>query len=254
MHNTILMFFLVISQIAYSVDINGANMLENSPSYCYFNPAETAVNNKGIVVQLVYENRFFQKDLSVKLIGVQKAGKRSNFNFLFSQMGNKYYQEYLTSLNASMMLHEKISLGCNLNAEIQYQSNRQKNKFKLYPSIGIQVALSELSTVFSNVTFSTQQANSFYNMNLGYNRIINKEITAKVFISSTEKRVINAHAQLTIKSYQNNKFYLQIGSSQYPMMLGYQLRWKSLDLSFGFWYHMILGLSNHVAVNYNIGK
>ena len=120
---------------------------------------------------------------------------------------------------------------------------------KVYPSIGIQYQLLKKSVIFSSVKIGSE--GWFYYKNyLGFSHEFAPSYKLFVLIKSSTSEKIFFSGGLRYQRPDGNEFIFQINSKNYPIAAAYHLVKNHFSFRLSMYYHLQLGVSNHVGIGY----
>jgi hypothetical protein len=223
------------------------SLFAGSPIFSNINVAQHSSSN--FRFQLLYENRFLLKDVSPKFISFEKSFGYNIWTLSFSDWGSKYYKERRGQLNYAIHLNPKLWVGVGTLVEIVSKSYDEKSTVQLYPSFGIQYFHREKSNLFTSTQIGLDRVFS-YKTYLGYcyEFIPSYKLFVLATSSSNEKFLISAG--IKHKRDSGNEFILQLNSKNYPAAVAYNLTVMHFSFRLSMYYHLQLGMSNHVGIGY----
>ena len=123
----------------------------NSPIFFSVNPAQELSDTHKNQFQMLYDNRFGLKDLSVKQIAYSRVGAKHTFNTSFADKGSYYYKERTLNLGYKIKLTPNFNVGLNFNFALIQQNEIRLTTFDLLPSVGVNYEVNSNSQVFFNL-------------------------------------------------------------------------------------------------------
>ena len=252
---TIVKFFVCLFFVFFCGLIkanNGHDLLQPSlfwGSSLFSNVNIAQRSEKNFRFQILYENRFLLKDLSPKFIGFDKKHNNHHWSASFSEWGNEYYRERALQGNYALKLTKSLRAGVGLLVQVYSVKQQQKSKYNFIPCFGVNYQMSDENQVFTSLRLFTNPlfAPLIY---AGFSRQFAPKYQWFVLLKSSPTQRLFVSMGARHKRESGNEFTVQVSSKYYPMAIAYRLVWKQLSFRISAYYHMQLGISNHVGVGY----
>jgi len=223
-------------------------LFNDSPLFSNVNVA--GESKKNLRIQLLYENRFLVKDLSPKFLCFEKTYNDSRWTLSFSDWGSKYYKERSAQVNYSMKLNPTLRAGVGILIQSISSPKSNQNTFKVYPAFGMQYQLSRNYEIFTSFKLNTG-APFYYSAYLGFSTEIATSYELYFLIKSSAEEKVFGSVGIKYKRDSGNQFFLQLNNNNYPLAIAYKVLWNKFSFRISMYYHLQLGVSNHVGVGYH---
>lgn len=126
----------------------------------FHTPAALAAQQH-IGIQLLYENRYFTKELANKAVNVWFPTKALNVGVAFSHFGYASYNEMLAAVTMARYLGKRVRLGIEFDYYTAYFAAVQRYRGTVTAQVGLQVDITETLQIAVNTfnpTFSRVKA------------------------------------------------------------------------------------------------
>lgn len=223
------------------------SLIQGSPLFSNINVAQHSKHP--FRFQLFYENRFLLKDLSPKYIAFEKSFASHQLSVNFSDWGNKYIRERGVRFNYSIPLSGKVRCGIGTRVQSTNIFNRTSVEITVLPTVGIQ--FKAWDKYLFHASFSIRRSPFFdYKLYVGCSHEFSPSYSWYTLFKSSPKNRAIFSGGIKHERSSGSEFYLQINSKSYPFAVAYKLRWQQFSFRFSFYYHLQLGISNHLGVTY----
>ena len=247
-----LLLLICCCNYVFCQSVQNSFLIQDSPIYSVDNPAFKYVEGKKLHVQLLYENRFNKKTLSIKSLGIGSSRNTFSWNSVFLHTGNSAYSESLLYLNTSIQLNSKLRLGLGVNVENIRSRFKVINQFIVYPTLGVAVKVREDNTFFSSFKFQMNEVHNELFHVASYEHYFQPDFSYRLQSNWSFKDEPEVVLVLKYRSAKKQNFYLGLSSSSSPFSLGYDFKWKKVRFVLSFWYHLRLGNSNQLGTSVSL--
>lgn len=227
------------------------SLFEGSPLFSSTNLAQQS--KESFRFQMLYENRFLIKDLSPKFVSFEKSFTKHQWNLSFSDWGSKYYKERAGQLIYAMKLSPSLSAGIGTLVLKKSQFNSDALLIQIFPSIGFEYRWLRTNRFFTSFQLGTSK-NLYYKSCLGLSHKFASNYHCFLLVTSSSNDKVLLSAGIKHERKSGNEFMLQVNSNNYPIAVAYKIAMKQFSLRLSMYYHLQLGMSNHIGIGYQSGQ
>lgn len=226
--------------------------LKGSPLWVNFNPALFSHERTKFHVQLFYESKFGLKEISPLAAGVNYKFNKHFIGVNFMQIGSAYFKQQNFAVSYCMNIAPKINAGILLETKFIRQTMLEFNQVKFQPCLALEYDFNPKTSVFFNGRVEPTSTDFIKELkiNVGAEHQIKKDFNLAflVVLNSDKKAAVHLSIFYQLKNYGG--FKLCFSNQLSPVAFQYQFTWKKSKCSIGANYHMALGYTSPISLEY----